>query len=217
MPASGRVIGVDESGKGDFFGPLVVAALLADNQDIRKLTEIGVRDSKKIAPKKLLSIDAVLRQQFPHSIVVISPTDYNDKYEDFRNLNKLLAWAHVSAIEAIPGRQAGDRAVSDKFGKDERIEEALARLDDPIEVEMIVRGERIAQVGAASILARAAFVREMDRLSSELGVELPKGAAPQVDEAGRRVVEQFGVQKLREVAKIHFKNYRRATDPQLFA
>jgi ribonuclease HIII len=207
-----RVIGVDESGKGDFFGPLVVAAVLADDTQLTLLRELGARDSKKIAPKKLLMVDKSLRDHFPFAVIKILPEEYNAVYERFRNLNKLLAWAHVRAIEAVLAGKEADIAISDKFGKTERIEDALAERNHPIGVEQIVRGESIAQVAAASIIARAAFVRALEQLSNEIGLILPKGAAPQVDRIGREIVARYGPAKLRQVAKVHFKNYQRSVN-----
>jgi len=185
-----RVIGVDEAGKGDFFGSLVIAALLAPDDDLRSLAEIGVRDSKQIAPKRLLVIDERLRALYPHVLVIIPPVEYNRRWKESRNLNKL---------------------------KPDLIEQALARRGCSVDVEQIERGESIPQVGAASILARAGFVREMERLSGEIGFELPKGAAPLVDRAGRRLVLEQGTDVLQQVAKVHFKNYQRVVDHRLFA
>jgi ribonuclease HIII len=212
-----RVIGVDEAGKGDFFGSLVIAALLAPDDDLRSLAEIGVRDSKQIAPKRLLVIDERLRAHYPHVLVIIPPVEYNRRWKESRNLNKLLAEGHAEAIDRLVKEHRADLAVCDKFGKRDLIEQALARRGCSVDVEQIERGESIPQVGAASILARAGFVREMERLSGEIGFELPKGAAPLVDRAGRRLVIEQGTDVLQQVAKVHFKNYQRVVDHRLFA
>lgn len=217
MTAHSRVIGVDESGKGDFFGPLVVAACLASDDEIPDLLAMGVRDSKKIAEKKLLSIDDVLRNQYCHALVVVPPEEYNRRYNTIRNLNKLLASCHAEAITACLKQGEADFAVSDKFGKDERLVTAMFDIQCTLPLRQVVRGESIAQVAAASIIARAEFVRQMSQLSSEAGVELPKGAAPHVDSAGRKVVALHGPSMLEKVAKIHFKNYQRALKPDLFS
>ena len=212
-----RVIGVDESGKGDFFGPLVIAALLADDEQQALLKDLGVRDSKLIADKKLLEIDRQLCDKFPNSVVIISPLDYNQRYTEIRNLNKLLAWGHAEAISNLLSGHDADLAISDKFGKSEHVEKALAEREQPIPVQQLVRGERIPQVAAASILARAAFLREIERLSEKVGIKLPKGAAAHVDEAGRKIVSKHGIEILAEISKIHFKNYHRVVNPRLFA
>lgn len=215
MTASRVVIGVDESGKGDFFGPLVIAAFSAPDSACDGLVSLGVRDSKLIAEKKLLGIAASLRDNYPHELVVIGPEKYNELYSQIRNLNKLLAWGHARAIENLLLRQEADLAISDKFGKPELIEKALLKKGRTIEVQQLVRGEAITQVAAASILARAGFVGQMRRLSEQVGVTLPRGAGAEVDLAARRLVESQGAETLEKVAKTHFRNYQRATDLSL--
>lgn len=216
MAGSRRVIGVDESGKGDFFGPLVIAAFLADDAEADKLVAGDVRDSKKIANNKLLTIDEALRARYPHKIVTIFPSEYNDRYEKIKNLNKLLAEGHAEAITDLHSEHPADLAISDKFGKTELIERQLGLRGCDIDLKQLVRGERIIQVAAASILARAAFLRAMEALSEEFAVHLPLGAAPQVDQAGREFLKIHPVSALRKVAKLHFKNYNRVINPGLF-
>jgi ribonuclease HIII len=209
------IIGVDESGKGDFFGPLVIAAFLAPDDAIPELNRLGVRDSKTLTDIRMVQIDAELRRQFPFSVQVILPAEYNELYLKIRNLNVLLAKGHARVIHDLAARHAADQAISDKFGKPELIERELALLGCEIALHQEVRGEAIPQVAAASILARARFVREMDELSHQAGMELPKGASSQVDRAGRELVRRQGKDALNRFAKIHFKNYQRATELRL--
>jgi ribonuclease HIII len=211
-----RIIGVDESGKGDFFGPLVVAALLASDDAISALTSLGVRDSKLISDGKMLEIDAELRAAYPHAFFVLMPSEYNRRYAEIRNLNVLLAQGHAEVITALLAEHEADKAISDKFGKPEHIERALRDRRCPVALEQIVRGESIAQVAGASILARARFVREMTALSEQWGMKLQKGASSLVDRDGQEFVRRHGVAALKEVAKTHFKNYQRALKPSLF-
>jgi len=211
-----RIIGVDESGKGDFFGPLVVAAFLCDDSEKPHLEELGVRDGKLIAEKKLLRIAKQLRANYEHSIVLIDPEEYNQTYDKIKNLNKLLANSHAQAIDNVARSHKADLAISDKFGKSELVEMALYRCGQKIKINQMVRGERIIQVAAASILARASFILRMDELSKEYKMEVPRGASAQVDKAGREIVSQYGVEVLRKLAKLHFKNYYRVINPSLF-
>lgn len=125
MPRSRRVIGVDESGKGDFFGPLVVAAFLADDSETEALRSMGVRDGKLISEKKILEIDERLRDAYPHALVVLEPAEYNRLHQRIKNLNKLLAEGHAEAIKQVLMAHRADLAVSDKFGKPELTEDAL--------------------------------------------------------------------------------------------
>jgi ribonuclease HIII len=213
--AKRRVIGVDESGKGDFFGPLIVAAFLASDSDRQKLKNIGVRDGKLIADKKLLMIDEQLRSNFPHAVVVYSPEEYNQQYALIKNLNKLLAEGHARAIAAVLAKHKADLAISDKFGKPELVERALRERGVRIELQQFVRGEEILQVAAASILARAAFIREIAKLSALLKMDIPRGAGSIVDEAGKRLARRSAFGGFDKIAKTHFKNYRRIVNPSL--
>lgn len=205
------IIGVDESGKGDFFGPLVIAALAASDQDIETLRGLGVRDSKQIADKRLLQIDDSLRKQFPFAVRVILPVEYNPLYRRIKNLNVLLADGHALVIERVAALSPADKAISDQFGKPELIERALSGRGCSIHLEQTVRAESIPQVGAASIIARAEFIRQMEQLSEQAGMTLPKGAGSPVDLVGARLVQQLGSAALERFAKHHFKNYIRVT------
>ena len=155
MAVARRVIGVDESGKGDFFGPLVIAALLASDQEATRLEQIGARDGKLIANKKLLTLDEQLRALFPHAVIVYNPREYNRRYAAIKNLNKLLAEGHARAIASVLADHRATLAVSDKFGKTELLEEALHAQGVRIKLEQLVRGEDILQVAAASIVGTA--------------------------------------------------------------
>lgn len=211
-----RVIGVDESGKGDFFGPLVVAGFLCADSDLQKLKDLGVRDSKMISEGKLIELDRKLRAEYPHQIEITFPAEYNRQYKLIRNLNKLLAARHADAIENLLKQEPADLAISDKFGKSHLIEEELHRRRIDIPLTQLVRGEKIPQVAAASILARAAFLRAGSELAREYDVDLPRGAAAHVDAAGREIVKKHGIEILSRLAKLHFKNYQRVINPVLF-
>lgn len=217
MPRSRRVIGVDESGKGDFFGPLVVAAFLADDSETETLRSMGVRDGKLISEKKILEIDERLRGLYPHALVVLEPAEYNRLHQRIKNLNKLLAEGHAEAIKQVLMAHRADLAVSDKFGKPELTEDALRNKGGKVELQQIVRGESIVQVAAASILARARFLREMEQLAVKHNVTLPRGAGPIVDRAARQIVAGRGAALLTQLAKTHFKNYLRVVNPTIFA
>jgi ribonuclease HIII len=216
MKRQRRVIGVDESGKGDFFGPLVIAAFLAADADLEKLREVGVRDGKLIADKKLLGIDEYLREIYPHAIIRIMPREYNTRYQEIKNLNKLLAEGHARAIEQVLSGAGAELAISDKFGKPELIERELAQRNQLIELHQIERGESVIQVAAASILARAAFLRAIDEMSVSCGHEIPRGASAAVDRAGREIVARLGPEVLPDLVKMHFKNYGRVVKQRLF-
>jgi ribonuclease HIII len=206
---SDYVAGVDESGKGDFFGPLVIAAAAVSVLERPLLDDLYVRDSKKMTDSRALTIAAQLKKHIPHSIVVIMPEKYNQLYLKIGNLNKLLAWGHARAIENLLEKANCDRVISDKFAKAELLERSLLEKGRTIELSQQVRGEAELPVAAASVLARAEFINCLARLSEKWHQQLPKGAAPQVDLAGKRFVEEYGEAELNQVAKMHFKNLQK--------
>ncbi|MCP4706734.1 MAG: ribonuclease HIII, partial [candidate division Zixibacteria bacterium] len=173
---SGRILGIDESGKGDFFGPLVIAGVLANETDVIRLRDNGVRDSKKITDKKILELSNWITENFVHTLVVIGPEKYNQLYQKIKNLNKLLAWGHSRVIENIVLEHEVDLAISDKFGRADFIESALMEKGKNIKVHQMIRGEAIIQVAAASIVARAAFVKFIAGMKRQFDANIPKGA-----------------------------------------
>lgn len=209
---SEKVLGIDESGKGDFFGPLVIAGVLTDEKGAVILQRAGVKDSKKIADKKVLELAVWLTDNFVHSVVTIGPEKYNQLYLKIRNLNRLLAWGHSRIIENIADDNMIDLAISDKFGKTDFIERALMEKGKQIKLLQIVRAESIPQVAAASILARAGFIQYMEKLSHQFSMDLPKGAGELVDRAAGLFAAKYGIDALSKVAKIHFRNFKKVAE-----
>jgi len=204
-----RILGVDESGKGDFLGPLVIAGVLVDRVGSKLLGEFNVRDSKKITDNRIIELSKIIKDKCIHSVVVIGPEKYNQLYQRINNLNKLLAWGHSRVIENIAENNDIDLAVSDKFGKPELIEQALMKKGREVKLVQQVRAESVMAVAAGSILARAGFVQSMARLSRLYNMKLPKGAGAPVDDFARKFVAKFGREELSKIGKLHFKNYRR--------
>ena len=202
-------IGVDESGKGDFFGPLVIAGAYVDASIARKLREIGVMDSKRIgSDARIISIAADMHRihGFVSEVIVIGPERYNDLYAQFGNLNKLLAWGHAKVIELLLEKVPDcPRAMSDQFANPRVLQQALQKRGRSIVLEQRTKAESDPAVAAASILAREKFVCWLRDNGSRFGIELPKGVSPRVKEAARRIVSEHGEQALRTVAKTHFK------------
>ncbi|MEI6425181.1 MAG: ribonuclease HIII [Lentisphaerota bacterium] len=206
--------GVDESGKGDFFGPLVIAAVFVDEQTKDKLLKIGVKDSKKIKNdvkigKIAVEIRKIVSGRFAN--VTIGPESYNRLYEKIGNLNRLLAWGHARAIENIVEKVPDCKWVlSDKFGNERLIKDALMKKGRNIELRQKTKAESDIAVAAASILARDEFVRRIRELGSEIGIVLPKGAGAIVDDAAKNIVEKLGADRLGSIAKMHFKTAAKA-------
>lgn len=203
------ILGIDESGKGDFFGPLVIAGVMADPKEAEIMAGWGVRDSKKISDNRILELSRKIIESSVHTVVVIGPEKYNELYVKIKNLNRLLAWGHSRVIENIAENHTPDLAVSDKFGRTDSIENALMKNGQKIKLIQRVRAESIIQVAAASILARAKFVEYMKRLSGQYGMKLPLGAGAPVDDAGRRLAAKHGVDIFGKTAKVHFKNLKK--------
>jgi len=198
-------IGTDESGKGDFFGPLVIAGVQVDEKSSKLFNELGIKDSKKLNDVVMKKLAAQIRNNSVHSVVVITPQKYNELYCKFNNLNKLLAWGHARAIENILEKSPCERALSDKFGDESLIQNSLMQKGRKIKLDQMVRAESDIAVAAASVVARAEFVKRMDEMSAKYNLELPKGASSRVIEQGKKFIEKYGNDELKNVAKLHFK------------
>jgi ribonuclease HIII len=198
-------IGIDESGKGDYFGPLVIAAVFVDATTQGELRLMQVRDSKKISDGRILEMAPDIKTICPHSVIAIGPQKYNELYEKIRNLNRLLAWGHAKALETLLERVTCERAISDQFGNERLILNVLQEKGRKIVLEQRTKAESDLAVAAASILARAEFLLRLKRLSSEVGTTLPKGASPAVELAAKMIIKKHGQERLGSVAKLHFK------------
>ena len=198
-------IGLDESGKGDYFGPLVVAGVQVDPELSARLLAWGVKDSKRLTDKRILELEPKIREVCRHSVVAIGPERYNALYEKMRNLNKLLAWAHARTLENLLSETDSPRAIADQFGDERFIKSALMEKGRQIVLEQRPRAEEDPAVAAASILARAEFLKRLKKLSEENRLDLPKGASDQVRITAVKLVKERSVEALKKVAKWHFR------------
>ena len=201
--------GVDESGKGDFFGPLVVAGVYVDRGIARKLIDAGVQDSKRIgSDARIRAFAETIRKSTAGLVetVLIGPERYNELYQKFGNLNKLLGWGHARVIENLLAKKSDcPRALSDQFADARVIEQSLLRHGRKIDIEQRTKAESDIAVAAASILAREAFINWLERRGKELGLRLERGVSANVKEAAKKLVEMNGPQVLRGLAKVHFR------------
>jgi ribonuclease HIII len=208
--------GIDESGKGDFFGPLVIAGVYVDREIARQLLALGVTDSKKIGSDNRIHqlADEIGRTPgLAANVVLIGPEKYNALYEKFGNLNDLLAWGHARVIEnLLLQRPDCKRSLSDKFANERVIQRALLKQAREIQIDQQTKAESDIAVAAASILAREKFVRWMESRGRALGIMLPKGVSAAVKSAARAVVEKAGRDSLRTVAKMHFRTSAEVLD-----
>lgn len=202
-------IGSDESGKGDFFGPLVTSAVYVERATAEQLAQCGVQDCKKLSDARCLSLANEIRRivgKGRYSFVMMRPETYNRLHQSMKNVNLMLAWAHARGIEnVLESVPDCPRAVSDQFGNERLIKNALMEKGRKIVLEQHHRAESDIAVAAASVLARAAFLHELKEAGERLGVELPKGCSVQVKEVARRLVAKYGREIIGSVAKTSFK------------
>ena len=205
-------IGTDESGKGDYFGPLVVAGVFILDEQQKVLAELGVKDSKRLSDNRVREFADLIKRGYKHSLVVIGPEKYNELYSKLRNLNRILAWAHSRAIENLLEDVHCTLAVTDQFGDKVYVLNALMKRGRNIELIQRPKAEEDLAVAAASILARAEFLKRLYFLSQDIGINLPKGSPPFVVETGIELAKAHGIQVLDKVAKKHFKITKRIMD-----
>ncbi len=214
-------IGVDESGKGDFFGPLSIAGVYVNQTVLKSWENLGVKDSKNISSDRRIAELAAKIRETPGCVVNVVPIGnqaYNRLYESMGSVNRILAWGHARVIENLMEmRYKMDpppvKAISDQFASSKSVvEKALMKGGRQIELVQRHKAESDMAVAAASILARDEFVRGISRIEAQFGMKIPKGASSAVDAAAREFVRQFGAGQLGMVSKLHFRTAFRAQD-----
>ncbi len=207
------IIGTDEAGKGDFFGPLVTAGFYVESEEMeRELLDLGIQDSKKINDRKIREIAKKLRERWPDHLLVVAPSveTYNDLYSTIGNLNRLLGGMHGRVISDLQARfkEKGiniKTAVVDKFADKKNVTSSVGGLTD-IKIEAVVRGEEAeVAIAAASVIARDSFLSKMYFLSKDFDMNFPLGAGAKVDAAGTVYLKKHGLAAMKKVAKTHFK------------
>jgi ribonuclease HIII len=201
--------GMDESGKGDFFGPVVAASVVADRAAIEGWIKAGVKDSKRIADAEIIKLDKVIRGT--HGVAVATCQCGMPKYNlimsrPHANLNRLLAWQHATALSQALARKKAPRGLLDQFSKQPLVQRELAKMGvADFKLEMRTKAEEDPVVAAASVVARAEYVRQMHALSRKFGGPLQKGAGPLVKEQALKIIERLGARALGDFAKLHFR------------
>jgi ribonuclease HIII len=212
-------LGIDESGKGDFFGPLCIAGVYVNEKIISAWKDLGVRDSKNISSDKKISEIAEKIRATPGCVtdsVVVGNEAYNRLYVKMKSVNTILAWGHARVIENLLGQKhrmnpPPVRAISDQFAASKSvIEKALMASGREIELVQRHKAEEDLAVAAASILARDEFVRGLAKLEKQFEMKLPKGASSAVDEAAKNFVSERGAGELAKISKLHFRTALRA-------
>lgn len=202
-------IGSDECGKGDFFGPLVVGAVFINDDTKQKLKNIGVKDSKDLNQNQIsilsIKIEEIVGTNF--QVVQINPSKYNQLYEQFNNLNKLLDWAHSKAIDNLLKNTGCNTVITDKFSNNE-LKVSFLSSHNNVEFIQSHKAERFTGVAAASIIARDAF-NKWFKDNNINGTELPKGSSLQIEPAAKNIIDKYGLPKMENFAKLHFKTYKK--------
>jgi ribonuclease HIII len=210
-------IGVDESGKGDLFGPLCIAGVYVNAEMVKPWKEAGIRDSKRVRNDRQVGelADVIRRTRgCVYDVVVIGNAAYNRLYAQLASVNRMLAWGHARVIENLQGQRhrmqpPPERAILDQFSASQStVADVLMRDGRQLEVIQRHKAESDLSVAAASILARDEFVRRLGRLGEAEGVELPKGAGDLANQALADWVKRHGPERLKEIAKCHFRNMR---------
>ena len=200
-------IGSDEVGTGDYFGPIVVTGTYVKKEDIPFLESLGVTDSKKLTDEKILKIVPELIKKIPYTIFILSNKEYNQKFEGM-NMNKIKAILHNKVLVDLTSKYPYDYVVVDEFAKPYVYYSYLKEVPNVCRnITFMTKGEtKCLSVACASVISRYVFIKEFSKLSKELNMLLPKGASTTVDDAAVKIVKEYGFDKLKEVAKLNFKN-----------
>ncbi len=207
-------IGLDEAGKGDFFGPLCVAGIFIPEGNIELLIKLGVKDSKLLKDDTILEISRSLKRTFPHKVLRLFPETYNRLYPKFNNLNRMLGWAHATILEELSKNTGCKKAILDQFAMPELMNSIVKSKKMDVDLTQRVHGEEDPVVAAASILARAAFVEGIKELGDEVGLLLPKGASAIVVKAAKQALASKGMPIFDKIAKTHFKTFKDLCDAE---
>ena len=202
-------IGSDEVGTGDYFGPIVVTAAYVKKEDIKYLESLGVKDSKKLTDEKILEIVPIITSKIKYNTITLSNKDYNSYYDKGYNMNKIKAILHNKALSNLKREKIPyDYIVVDQFAEKYVYFSYLKEVNDVVrDITFVTKGEdKSPAVALASIISRYVFIKEISKMSKELGMLIPKGASDKVDEVAIKVANKYGFDKLNEFVKLNFKN-----------
>ncbi len=202
-------IGSDEVGTGDYFGPIVVTAAYVKKEDIKYLESLGVKDSKKLTDEKILEIVPIITSKIKYNTITLSNKDYNSYYAKGYNMNKIKAILHNKALSNLKREKLPyDYIVVDQFAEKYVYFSYLKEVNDVVrDITFVTKGEdKSPAVALASIISRYVFIKEISKMSKELGMLIPKGASDKVDEVALKVANKYGFDKLNEFVKLNFKN-----------
>ena len=207
-----NTIGSDEVGTGDFFGPIVVTASFVETADFDFLKELGVRDSKKLTDEKMKEIAPIIMKKIPYVTTILDNKTYNEKHSSNLNMNKLKAILHNKALFELKSKNYNyAKIVVDDFCGKDKYYEYIKDIPEKVEhITFMTKAEdKVLSVACSSIISRYIFLKKMDELSESVHIPLPKGAGEAVDKVAKDIKEEYGIEKLNEIAKMNFSNAKR--------
>lgn len=215
-----NAVGSDEVGTGDYFGPIVVTACYVRKEDIEELEKLGVADSKKLDDEKIRKIAPVIAKNIKYRSIILSNKEYNEKYNKDVNMNKIKSIMHNKVLYQLMQEEKPevDYIIIDEFAREARYYEYLQGINEIQRgITFMTKAEdKNLAVACGSIISRYIFLKEFDKLCDEVHIPLPKGAGKDVDTIGEEVVEKYGKEKLKEIAKVNFKNTDRILHTMVF-
>ena len=208
IPIDISSVGSDEVGTGDYYGPIVVTASYVNKDDIPFLTELGVKDSKKLSDEQILKIVPKIIKKIKYKTIMLSNKEYNKNYGKDMNMNKIKAVLHNKVLTEMVKDNEYDYIVVDQFEPESSYYKHLSEVPSPLKgITFITKAEdKCLSVACSSLISRYIFVKEIDKLGDKYGIFLPKGANYYVEDVGIKLVEKYGVNVLKEVAKLNFSN-----------
>lgn len=208
IPIDISSVGSDEVGTGDYYGPIVVTASYVNKDDIPFLTELGVKDSKKLSDEQILKIVPKIIKKIKYKTIMLSNKEYNKNYGKNMNMNKIKALLHNKVLTGMVKDNEYDYIVVDQFEPESSYYKHLSEVPSPLKgITFITKAEdKCLSVACSSLISRYIFVKEIDKLGDKYGIFLPKGANYYVEDVGIKLVEKYGINVLKEVAKLNFSN-----------
>ena len=208
IPSDIASVGSDEVGTGDYYGPIVVTASFVSKENIPFLTELGVKDSKKLSDEQILKIVPKIIKKIPYKTIMLSNKEYNKNYGKDMNMNKIKAVLHNKVLTEMVKDNEYDYIVVDQFEPESSYYKHLSEVPSPLKgITFITKAEdKCLSVACSSLISRYIFVKEIDKLGDKYGIFLPKGANYYVEDVGIKLVEKYGINVLKEVAKLNFSN-----------
>ena len=208
IPIDISSVGSDEVGTGDYYGPIVVTASFVSKENIPFLTDLGVKDSKKLSDEQILKIVPKIIKQIPYKTIILTNREYNERYGKDMNMNKIKAILHNKVLTEMVKDNNYDYIVVDQFESEKSYYNHLSEVPNPLKgITFITKAEdNCLSVAVSSLISRYIFIKEIDKLGNKYGIFLPKGANYYVEDVGIKIVNKYGINVLKDIAKLNFSN-----------